>query len=168
MVSTIWGNCFQLRFNGNPREISLNLCEKSSPSWKAGDRIFWSLYFSLRKLNQVDAKNVTSEQPSDKITARLQGIVHHSLVDIQTAIALWEKSLDEQTNKDSLPENLPTVHTLIDNLIAAPLIKGGLRWDQNHLKVGVGQLNPTPVIILLYPWLTLYISARRQREAVKR
>jgi hypothetical protein len=79
MVSTIWGNCFQLRFNGNPREISLNLCEKSSPSWKAGDRIFWSLYFSL---------NVTSEQPSDKITARLQGIVHHSLVDIQTAIAL--------------------------------------------------------------------------------
>lgn len=88
MVSTIWGNCFQLRFNGNPREISLNLCEKSSPSWKAGDRIFWSLYFSLRKLNQVHGKNVTSEQQSDKITARLQGIVHHSLVDIQTAIAL--------------------------------------------------------------------------------
>jgi len=70
MVSTIWGNCFQLRFNGNPREISLNL------------------YLNLRKLNQVHGKNVTSEQQSDKITARLQGIVHHSLVDIQTAIAL--------------------------------------------------------------------------------
>lgn len=88
MVSTIWGNRFQLRFNGNRREISLNLCEKPSPSWKASDRIFWSLYFSLRKLNQVHGKNVTSEQQSDKITARLQGIVHHSLVDIQTAIAL--------------------------------------------------------------------------------
>ncbi|MDB9506054.1 hypothetical protein [Microcystis aeruginosa] len=87
MVSTIWGNCFQLKFNGNRREISLNFCEKSSPSWKAGDRIFWSLYFSLRKLNQVDGKNVTSEQPSDKITARLH-IADHSLVDIQTAIAL--------------------------------------------------------------------------------
>ncbi len=88
MVSTIWGNCFQLKFNGNPREISLNLYEKPSLSWKAGDRIFWSLYCNLRKLNQVDGKNVTSEQQSDKITARLQGIVHHSLVDIQTAIAL--------------------------------------------------------------------------------
>ena len=94
MVSTIWGNCFQLKFNGNPREISLNLYEKPSPSWKASDRILWSLYFSLRKLNQVHGKNVTSEQPSDKITARLQGIVHHSLVDIQTAIALGQKSLD--------------------------------------------------------------------------
>jgi hypothetical protein len=82
MVSTIWGNTFQLRFNGNPREISLNLCEKSSPSWKASDRIFWSFSFSLRKLNQVHGKNVTSEQQSDKITARLQGIVHHSLVNI--------------------------------------------------------------------------------------
>lgn len=88
MVSTIWGNCFQLKFNGKRREISLNLCEKSSPSWKASDRIFWSLYCNLRKLNQVDAKNVTSEQQSDKITARLQGIADHSLVDIQTAIAL--------------------------------------------------------------------------------
>ncbi len=82
----------------------------------------------------------------------------------------------------------PTIHTLIDNLLAAPLIKGGLRGDQNHLikgrsifylirttylkvnychqqihqnyldlaekahlKVGVGKLNSTPVIILLYP-----------------
>jgi hypothetical protein len=62
--------------------------EKPSPSWKASDRILWSLYFSLRKLNQVHGKNVTSEQQSDKITARLQGIVHHSLVDIQTVIAL--------------------------------------------------------------------------------
>lgn len=88
MVSTIWGNCFQLKFNGNGREISLNLCEKSSPSWKAGDRISWSLYFSLRKLNQVDGKNVTSEQPSDKITARLQCMANHSLVDIQTAITM--------------------------------------------------------------------------------
>ncbi|MDJ0529910.1 MAG: hypothetical protein PX634_32260, partial [Microcystis sp. M53600_WE12] len=70
------------------REISLNLCEKSSPSWKAGDRISWSLYLNLRKLNQVHGKNVTSEQQSDKITARLQGIFHNSLVDIQTAIAV--------------------------------------------------------------------------------
>ncbi|MEY3554727.1 MAG: hypothetical protein GPJ22_14630 [Microcystis aeruginosa LL13-03] len=82
MVSTIWGNCFQLRFNGNPREISLNLCEKLSPSSKASDRIFWSLYCNLRKLNQVDGKNVTSEQQSDRITARLQGIADHSLVNI--------------------------------------------------------------------------------------
>ncbi|CCH93613.1 hypothetical protein MICCA_3240007 [Microcystis aeruginosa PCC 9432] len=88
MVSTIWGNCFQLKFNGNPREISLNLYEKPSPSWKASDRICWSLYFSLRKLNQVHGKNVTSEQQSDKITARLQGIVDHSLVDIHTVIAV--------------------------------------------------------------------------------
>ena len=36
----------------------------------------------LRKLNQVHGKNVTSEQQSDKITAILQGIVDHSLVDI--------------------------------------------------------------------------------------
>jgi hypothetical protein len=82
MVSTIWGNCFQLKFNGKRREISLNLYEKPSLSWKAGDRIGWSLYFSPRKFNQVDGKNVTSEQQSDKITAILQGIVDHSLVDI--------------------------------------------------------------------------------------
>ncbi|GCA90420.1 MULTISPECIES: hypothetical protein [Microcystis] len=94
MVSTIWGNCFQLKFNSNRREISLNLYEKTSPKCKAGDRIFWSLYFNPRKLNQVHEKNVTSEQPSDKITARLQGIFHHSLADIQTAIALGQKSLD--------------------------------------------------------------------------
>jgi hypothetical protein len=94
MVSTIWGNRFQLKFNGNGREISLNLYEKPSPSWKAGDKIFRSLYCNLSKLNQVDGKNVTSEQPSDKITARLQGIADHSLVYIQTAIAMWQKSLD--------------------------------------------------------------------------
>ena len=82
MVSTIWGNRFQLRFNAHRRERSLNLSEKSSPSWKASDRICWSLYFNPRKFNQVDGKNVTSEQQSEKITARLQGIVDHSLVDI--------------------------------------------------------------------------------------
>ena len=30
MVSTIWGNRFQLKFNGNRREISLNLYEKQA------------------------------------------------------------------------------------------------------------------------------------------
>jgi hypothetical protein len=34
MVSTIWGNCFQLKFNGNPREISLNLYEKQALAGK--------------------------------------------------------------------------------------------------------------------------------------
>ena len=88
MVSTIWGNRFQLRFNAHRRERSLNLSEKSSPSWKASDRICWSLYFSLRKLNQVHGKNVTSEQQSDKITDILKYMVAQSLADIHTAIAV--------------------------------------------------------------------------------
>jgi phage I-like protein len=92
--------------------------------------------------------------------------VGQSLVDILTAIALLENSLDEQT-EGSLPENLPTIHALIDNLIAEfQTLDQQLKVNychqqihQNypdlaekaHLKVGVVQLNPTPVIILLYP-----------------
>jgi len=146
-------------------------------------------------------KNVTSEQQLDKIADSLQDIVGQSLVDILTAIALLENSLDEQT-EGSLPENLPTIHALIDNLIAefqtldqqlkvnsshqqiyrnyqdlaqkAHLKNLVANWvtknslDKSAWTIGVGELNPTLVIILLYPWLTLYISARRQREAVKR
>ncbi len=45
------------------------------------------------------------------------------------------------TTKDSLPENFPTIHALIDNLLAAPLIKGAggikdkiyLQFNYNHL-----------------------------------
>ncbi|AKV67423.1 hypothetical protein VL20_2320 [Microcystis panniformis FACHB-1757] len=32
---------------------------------------------------------------------------------------------------------MPTIHALIDNLIAAPLIKGGLRGDQGGIKGGL-------------------------------
>jgi len=82
-----WNNLALTRPYSSP-SLLLELGFMSNPQEFAGDRIFWSLYLNLRKLNQVHGKNVTSEQQSDKITARLQGIVHHSLVDIQTAIAL--------------------------------------------------------------------------------
>jgi hypothetical protein len=63
------------------------------------------------------AKNVTSEQHSDKVVDNFQHIVHQSLADIQTAIALLENSLEEETPRESLPENLQTIHSLVDNLI---------------------------------------------------
>lgn len=63
-------------------------------------------------------KNVTSEQQSNKIADKFQGVVHQSLGDIQTAIALLEKSLEGETPENSLPENLQTIQALVDNLIA--------------------------------------------------
>jgi len=63
-------------------------------------------------------KNVTSEQQSDKIADKFQAIVRQSLADIKTAIALLEKSLEGETPENSLPEDLQTIHALVDNLIA--------------------------------------------------
>jgi hypothetical protein len=63
------------------------------------------------------AKNVTGEQHSDKVVDNFQHIVHQSLADIQMAIALLENSLQEETPSESLPENLQTIHSLMDNLI---------------------------------------------------
>lgn len=80
-------------------------------------------------------KNVTSEQQLDKIADSLQDIVGQSLVDILTAIALLENSLDEQT-EGSLPENLPTIHALIDNLIAEfPTLDQQLQVNYCHQQI---------------------------------
>lgn len=63
-------------------------------------------------------KNVTTEQQSDKIADKFQDIVHQSLGDIETAITLLESFLEGKTPENSLPENLPTIHAIVDNLIA--------------------------------------------------
>jgi hypothetical protein len=63
------------------------------------------------------SKNVTSEQHSDQVVDNFQHIVHQSLMDIQTAIALLETSLQEENSSGNLSENLPAVHALVDNLI---------------------------------------------------
>jgi hypothetical protein len=62
-------------------------------------------------------KNVTGEQQSEKLVDNFQHIVHKSLADISIAIALLENSLQEETPSESLPENLQTIHDLMDNLI---------------------------------------------------
>jgi hypothetical protein len=81
-------------------------------------------------------KNVTTEQQLDKIADKFQDIVHQSLGDIETAIALLENSLEEKTLENSLPENLQTIHAIVDNLIAEfQTLDQQLKVNSSHQQV---------------------------------